>query len=315
MTASVVLFVVLGLVLFGAAAVPSLGQHRFSALRLRAVRSGADGRRALEAVALGLRTVAAGRAHGTRPLPEVYAVIHSEQRLTLRLTEADTHPPAPWTARGAGKEWSAAPEDLRRTGADPDARAHPYSLTVTLGHHRGNRVLADLSLLSGAISLTGDPGDVLRLAQNVITELISGPVGLHAEVVLVASAAGPSVTEGLRARSARLHSAATRDGALAHGAARAPEPASASSASRRHSRARTTGGPATTDSHTRRLFVVTAAQFRDENWSDAPLRGTDALLVLGYVPDAGWTFHVNADGSLHTGRLGLQIDTHNSAAP
>ncbi|KPI28388.1 hypothetical protein OV320_4849 [Actinobacteria bacterium OV320] len=33
--------------------------------------------------------------------------------------------------------------------------------------------------------------------------------------------------------------------------------------------------------------------------------------MLGYVgDDADWDFHVNADGSLDTGRLGLPIDTH-----
>jgi hypothetical protein len=192
---------------------------------------------------------------------------------------------------------------------------HPYSLTVTLGLCGGDWVLVDLSRLSGGISLTGDLADVRCLAQAVITELASGPVGALAEVVLVGSAAAPSVTDGLAVRSARLHTAPTRDAALLCAEDLPPAPASASSASRRTSRLLPGGrGPATAGTDTRRLFVVTAAEFRDGKWAETPLRGTDALLILGHVPDAAWNFHVNTDGSLDTGRLGLRIDTHTAIA-
>ncbi|MFF4731585.1 hypothetical protein ACFY3M_41035 [Streptomyces mirabilis] len=60
---------------------------------------------------------------------------------------------------------------------------------------------------------------------------------------------------------------------------------------------------------------MTAAQFRNERWRDTPLRGTDTILVLGYVPNADWQLQINADGSLDTGRLGLPIDAHTAWLP
>ncbi|MBK3568600.1 hypothetical protein [Streptomyces sp. MBT62] len=59
---------------------------------------------------------------------------------------------------------------------------------VTLGLHKGERTLVDLSRLSGPIALTGDDDDVLRLAQALTSEVVSGPVGTLATVVLVGSA-------------------------------------------------------------------------------------------------------------------------------
>ncbi|MFJ5306722.1 hypothetical protein [Streptomyces sp. NPDC088350] len=306
MIASIALCWVLGLLLFGVALVRR--RRNSSSGQGRSVLSGAD-RKALESVALGLRAVAAGRPHGGRPLPEVYTVVHSGKRLTLRLAEADLEAPAPWTADVSGKEWSVDTASLRRTRNGGGGPTHPYSLTVTLGLHRGERTLVDLSRLSGPIALTGDDNDVLLLAQALIFELISGPVGTLATVVLVGSAATPSVTDGLGARSTRLHTAATRGEALAVGENTSPGGGRGQSALQTLHRGRDREG-ANARTHARRLFVVTAAQYRNERWGDTPLRGTDALLVLGYIPALEWNFQVRPDGSLKTGRLGVLIDTH-----
>ncbi|MDR6975131.1 hypothetical protein J2X68_001815 [Streptomyces sp. 3330] len=307
MIASIVLSVVLLLVALGAAAAWTLRRRGSLPGQVRTARPG-DHRRELEAVAAGLRAVAEGRARDARALPEVHAVIHSGARLTLLLAAADAPATAPWTADLSGKEWWVDAKELTSPGSAGAEAPHPYSLTVTLGRSRGDRVLVDLSRLSGAIVLTGEDNDVLRLAQALITELVSGPVGSLATVVLVGSAATASVTDGLGARSARLRTAVTRDEALAcrdhvpSGSGRrssAPHPSQADSVALVAAR-----------THARRLFVVTAAQYRDENWRDAALHDTDALLVLGYIGDADWNFQVNADGSLDTGRLGLPVDTH-----
>ncbi|WP_043664926.1 hypothetical protein [Streptomyces xylophagus] len=306
MIASIALCVVLGLLLLGA--VLFRRSRNSSSEQGRSVLSGAE-RKVLETVALGLRAVAAGRPDGGRPLPEVYAVVHSGKRLTLRLAEADLHAPTPWTADVSGKEWSVDTANLRRTGNGSGGPTHPYSLTVTLGLHRGERTLVDLSRLSGPIALTGDDNDVLRMAQALISELVSGPVGTLATVVLVGSAATPSVTDGLGARSPRLHTAATRGEALAVGENTSSGGGLSQSALQTLYMGRDRGA-ANARTHARRLFVVTAAQYRNERWGETPLRGTDALLVLGYIPSLEWNFQVKPDGSLNTGRLGVPIDTH-----
>ena len=302
MLASIALCVLLGLLLVGAALI-----RRSRNSPSEQVRSGLSGahRKALETVALGLRAVAVGRAQGGRPLPDLQTVVHSGQRLTLRLAEADTHAPAPWTADVSGKEWSVDTKNLRRTGGAGDALTHPYSLTVTLGLYRGERTLVDLSRLSGPIALTGDDDDVLRLAQALISEVVSGPVGTLATVVLVGSAATPSVTDGLSARSARLHTAASRGEALSVGENQVSGPSARHTLYMGRDRAGVNA-----PKHARRLFVVTAAQYRNERWGETPLRGTDTLLVLGYIPALEWNLRVRADGSLDTGRLGVAIDTH-----
>ncbi|MCX4231383.1 hypothetical protein [Streptomyces ortus] len=291
MTVFLVLFVVLGLVLLGAAAALTRRKLGSSSGQARPAGPGAD-RKVLEAVALGLQALAEGRARDARRLPVVQTVVHSGQRLTARLAQADVAAPSPWTSDVSGKEWSLDPASLRATGTSGGAPTHPYSLTVTLGLHRGDRVLVDLAQLPGPIALTGDDHEVLRLAQALITEVVSGPVGHLATVVLVGSATTPPVTDGLGSRSARLYPAATRKEALAH------------------EDTGTSAGATAGAARTRRLFVVTAAQFRDERWADAPLRETDALLVLGWITDAEWQIGVHTDGSLDTGRLGVLVDTH-----
>ncbi|MFD6288476.1 hypothetical protein [Streptomyces sp. NPDC060205] len=291
MIVSLVLFAVLGLVLLAAAVALVRRNRGASSGQARTAGPGAD-RKVLETVALGLQALAEGRVRDARRLPEVQSVVHSGQRLSVRLAQADAAAPAPWTSDVSGKEWSLDPASLRAAGTAGGGPTHPYSLTVTLGLHRGDRVLVDLAQLPGPIALTGDDHEVLSLAQAVITEVVAGPVGHLATVVLVGSATTPPVTDGLGARSARLYPAATRKEALAHREAPADKDSG-----------RSVGA-------SRRLFVVTAAQFRDERWADAPLRETDALLVLGWITDAEWHIAVNTDGSLDTGRLGVLVDTH-----
>ncbi|WP_405976203.1 hypothetical protein OG496_53160 [Streptomyces sp. NBC_00988] len=307
MIASIALCVGLGLLLLLGVALIRRRRNSTSA-QGRSALSGAS-RRALETVALGLRAVAAGRPQSGRPLPDIHVVVHSGQRLTLRLAEADDDAPAPWTADVSGKEWSVDTARLRRGGSAGDGPTHPYSLTVTLGLHRGERMLVDLARLSGPIALTGDDNDVLLLAQALISEVVSGPVGTLATVVLVGSAATPSVTDGLGARSARLHTAASRGEALAVGENKLPGQRGGPSSLQTLHMGRDRGA-ANSRTHARRLFVVTAAQYRNERWGDTPLRGTDALLVLGYIPALEWNLQVKPDGALLTGRLGVPVDTH-----
>ncbi|KAA0927037.1 hypothetical protein [Streptomyces apricus] len=303
-----VLFVVLGLALLGAAVVLTRRRRGPSAApAARTAGPGAD-RKVLDTVALGLQAVAEGRARSGRPLPDLHTVVHSGRRMTLQLAQADTAAPSPWTSDVSGKEWLLDPENLRRTGTGTgtggDGPAHPYSLTVTLGLHRGDRVLVDLAQLPGTIALTGDDMEVLRLAQALISEIVSGPVGRLATVVLVGSATTPSVTDGVVTRSPRLRTAATREEALTHDENDKSDRNDGNGAMDRGKNADAAG------TYGRRLFVVTAAQFRDERWADAPLRATDVLLVLGYITDAVWHLAVNTDGSLDTGRLGVPVDTH-----
>ncbi|MET7711854.1 hypothetical protein [Streptomyces sp. NPDC005407] len=314
MISSVALAVVLGLALIGAIAALVFTEVRSrSGVPPRPAPAAVTGRDALNVIDLGLRSLAAECMRAGRALPDVYAVVLSGDRLTLRLSGADPEAPPPWTTDDSGEEWSAGPAQLGGTdlGVASDA-AHPYALTVTIGLDRSDRVMVELSRASAAISVTGDGGDVRKLVRALVAELITGPVGRHAEVTLVGSAATAEMTLGLGLQSTRLHTVATLREALAQESADARASAASGAASPVTQVFRLIEGssPVIVQGRAPRLFVLDAAQFRDEKEAMTHLNATDALLVLGDVPDYGWRFRIGDDGSLDTGPLGLRVGVH-----
>ncbi|MFJ3233686.1 hypothetical protein [Streptomyces sp. NPDC086787] len=271
------------------------------------------GREALDAIDRGLRNLAVECVRAERTLPDVYAVTYSGERLTLRLAGSDSIAPAPWNVNDQGEEWWAEPERLNDTGRGDSADAvHPYALTVTVGLEGGERVLVDLSRAAAAISVTGSDGDVRQLVRAMVAELITGPVGRDAEVTLVGSAAHDStaITSGLQ--STRLHTAATLREALgrAEGASQASAEFLAAAPVTQVYRLIQGRNPGALRDRAPRLFVMAAAQYREERESVSHLAPADALLVLGDAPDSGWCFRIAADGSLDTASLGLRVGRH-----
>ncbi|MGW2562714.1 hypothetical protein ACWCXB_26400 [Streptomyces sp. NPDC001514] len=316
MNVSVVLAVLLGLALLGAVAalVVTERKPRTAAEPARPPRADVTGREALDIIDVGLRSLAAQCALTSRPMPDVYAVVYSGDRLTLRLAGADRVAPGPWSTDESGEEWMVDSEQLHGAGLGAGlAPEQPYSLAVTIGLDKADRVLIDLSRASTAIALVGGDDDVRRLVRSFISELITGPVGRRAEVTLVGSAATADVTTGLGLQSARLRTAATLDEALAWGADATRTPAGSRPASEEVTqvfRLIEGSSPVGVQGRAPRLFVLDAAQFPEEKHAMGGLYATDALLVLGDAPDSGWRFQVRADGSLDTGPLGLRVSPH-----
>ncbi|MFI1397986.1 hypothetical protein [Streptomyces sp. NPDC020681] len=313
MISSVTLAVVLGLALIGAIAALVFTEVRSrSGAPPRPAPASVTGRDALNVIDLGLRSVAAECVRAGRALPDVYAVVLSADRLTLRLSGADPDAPPPWTTDDSGEEWSAGPTQLDGTDLGGTAEvADPYALTVTIGLDRNDRVMVELSRASAAISVTGDGRDVRKLVRALVAELVTGPVGRHAEVTLVGSAAA-EMTLGLGLQSTRLHTVATLREALAQDSADARASAASGPASPVTQVFRLIEGSSAVIVQGRapRLFVLDAAQFRDEKEAMTHLNATDALIVLGDVPDSGWRFRIGDDGSLDTGPLGLRVGVH-----
>ncbi|MFE5819990.1 hypothetical protein ACFQ6S_42140 [Streptomyces sp. NPDC056479] len=317
MTTSVVLACVLGAALLGAVAALVLEQRKPPSARRPPAGPAVTGREALESVDRGLRTLAAGCARTGHKPPDVYAAICSEDRLVLRLARFDTQAPAPWESDDAGEEWSVARKEL--TDGDPGTTAtHPYSLTVTLGLHEEQRVLADLARASAPIALTGAQEDTRQLARAFVAELLTGPLTSRAEVTLVGSAATSALADSLGIRSARLHTAATLNEALSErpagtepdtpttfAAAPAPAAEGVTDVFRLIEGSAWHGG----EHHTPCLFVMDAAQYADERRPSA-FHHADAVLLLGDAPEAAWRLAVGPDGKLETGSLGMAIDTH-----
>lgn len=224
-----VLAVVLGLALIGAVAALIVTERRPRPPKPVAASVAVVGREALDVVNAGLRRLTGECLRSGRSLPDLYAVVYSEERLALLLAGAEEAAPAPWTVEADGERWTISPEDLHRPGPEGEP-ALPYALTVTVGLDGPDRVLVDLSRATGPVSVTGPDEEVRSLVRAVVTEALAGPVGALAEVTLVGSLADGRLLSGDEPRNSRLHNAASLEEAFATVAASAasgaPEPGS-----------------------------------------------------------------------------------------
>ena len=184
-----VLAVVLGLALIGAVAALVVTERRPRPPRPASASAAVMGREALDVVDAGLRRLTGECVRSGRSLPDLYAVVYSEERLGLLLAGAEAAAPAPWTAEADGERWTISPDNLHRPGPEGEP-ALPYALTVTVGLDGADRVLVDLSRAAGPVSVAGPAEEVRSLARAVVTETLSSPVGALAEVTLVGSLAG-----------------------------------------------------------------------------------------------------------------------------
>jgi hypothetical protein len=316
-----VLAVVLGLALTAAVAALIVTERRPRPPKPAVASDAVAGREALDVVDAGLRRLTGECLRSGRPLPDLYAVAYSEERLALLLAGPEETAPAPWTAEADGERWTVSPDALHRPGPEGEP-ALPYALTVTVGLDGADRVLVDLSRAAGPVSVAGPDEEVRSLARAVVTEALTSPVGALAEVTLVGSLAGDGLLNGDGPRTSRLHSAASLEEAFAaadaagsadsadaagsgqgeYGAAQAANVTQIFRMVEGSSRIAVRG-------EAPHLFVVDASQLPRREGALAALRKGDALLVIGGAP-TGWRWRTDTDGSLDTGPLGLTVDRH-----
>ncbi|MFG2140384.1 hypothetical protein [Streptomyces sp. NPDC048650] len=304
-----VLAAVLGLALIGAVAALIVTERRPRPPKPATASAAVVGREALDVVNAGLRRLTGECLRSGRSLPDLYAVVYSEERLALLLAGAEETAPAPWTAEADGERWTVSPDDLHRPGPEGEP-ALPYALTVTVGLDGADRVLVDLSRAAGPISVAGPDEQVRSLARAVVSEALSSPVGALAEVTLVGSLAGDGLVAGDMPRTSRLHTAASLEEAFARAAsAGSGQPEPGSSDVTQIFRLIEGSSRIAVQGEAPHLFLVDASQLPRREGALDGLRRGDALLVLGDAP-AGWRWRAGADGSLDTGPLGLAVTRH-----
>ena len=319
-----VLAVVLGLALIAAVAALIVTERRPRPPKPAVASDAVAGREALDVVDAGLRRLTGECLRSGRPLPDLYAVAYSEERLALLLAGPEETAPAPWTAESDGERWTVSPDALHRPGPEGEP-ALPYALTVTVGLDGADRVLVDLSRAAGPVSVAGPDEEVRSLARAVVTEALTSPVGALAEVTLVGSLAGDGLLRGDGPRTSRLHSAASLEEAFAAADAAGSTGSAGSAASAGSSRGEYADAEAANVTQIFRmvegssriavpgeaphLFVVDASQLPRREGALAGLRKGDALLVIGGAP-TGWRWRTDTDGSLDTGPLGLTFGRH-----
>ncbi|MFD7298884.1 hypothetical protein ACFV9W_36865 [Streptomyces sp. NPDC059897] len=307
-----VLAAVLGLALIAAVVALIVTERKPRPPKPVAASAAVTSRGALEVVNAGLLRLTGECLRSGRSLPDLYAVVYSEERLGLLLAGAGDEgakAPAPWTVEQDGERWSISTDDLHRPGPEGEP-AVPYALTVTVGLDGPERVLVDLSRASGPVSVTGPDAEVRALARALVIEAIAGPVGSLAQVTLIGSLGDGRLLSGDETRSSRLHHAASLEEAFATAASAnsgAPRPGSADVT--QVFRLIEGSSRLAVQGEVPHLFVVEASQLPRQEGVLAGLRRTDALLVLGEAP-TGWRWKAGADGTLDTGPLGLDITRH-----
>jgi len=113
-------------------------------------------------------------------LPDVIGAVLGST-ITLLLTEPAT-PSSPFTAGPAATQWVLDPDDTVEHDTDVPA---PFPTLVTIGHNTGGElVLIDLER-AGAMTLTGQPNDVIDVLSAMAIELAGSRLADHLEVTVV----------------------------------------------------------------------------------------------------------------------------------
>ncbi|WP_306320494.1 MULTISPECIES: hypothetical protein [unclassified Streptomyces] len=304
-----VLAAVLGLALIAAVVTLIVTERKPRPPKPVAASAAVTSRGALEVVNAGLRRLTGECVRSGRSLPDLYAVVYSEDRLGLLLAGASDEAPAPWTSEADGERWTISTDDLHKPGPEGEP-ALPYALTVTVGLDGPDRVLVDLSRAAGPVSVTGPDDEVRTLVRALVIEAIAGPVGSLAQVTLVGSLGDGRLLSGDETRSSRLHHAASLEEAFATAkSANAGVPEAGSADVTQVFRLIEGSSRIAVQGEVPHLFVVDASQLPRREGALAGMRRGDALLVLGEAP-TGWRWKAGADGTLDTGPLGLEINRH-----
>ncbi|WP_231335277.1 bacterial transcriptional activator domain-containing protein [Actinomadura graeca] len=282
----------------------------------RALRIGADDD-AARLLDLGLRHLSKSMAAGGRALPTVYGVHLGRESLDLWIAPADRNPPAPWQAFDDGQVWRLHADALDGIEAsDPslgtgDVLA-PYPGLVSIGTNDNGRILVDLEAAHGLIALRG-PEDTRRAALAAVAlELATNRWSDHMRITLVGF--GAEFGEGLAEIAPdRIRSVPALQDALPELEGRSEEVRQALAASGVDSvltgRCRGVFGEAWMPHY---LIMADRPSEREADRLVALARtGTRmaaGYLVAGEVQGATWTWDVDAEGRLHAGVLGFQVD-------
>jgi len=275
-----------------------------AAMAEAALRLGADDP-AVQLLDTSLRQLSAGLArHGKTP-PTVFAAHLGGEHLDLWIAPSDPEPPAPWQAVDGGQVWRlpvAAAASLDGAGA-----LAPYPGLVSLGMNDTGRIMVDLEVAHGLISLRG-PADTVRSALAALAvELVTNRWSDRMRVTLVGFGEGldliapdrvvlagtlEEALPELERRGAELDdqlsawgidSVLTGRSVMNNADAWAPH--------------YLIMGVPPTPEQAERLLAVARTRHRTAL----------GLVVAGDVPGASWTWDVTAEGRLQAGVLGFDV--------
>lgn len=259
---------------------------------------------------LSLRSLSLSLADLGRPLPSVYAARLHDGQLQLLLAPADQDAPAPWEAASAGTSWRLPPAAAAPAISSPrlqDVLA-PYPGLVSLGCDAGGRVLVDLEAAGGLVALRGPAAMTRAVLAAVAAELATNRWSDHMRVTLVGFGAELSVLA-----PERLRSVASVADVLPELEAQAEEVGRALAASGVDSVLTGRLHGVSGDAWMPHYLLVAAPPTPDQVSRLARLARTGQRSALGVIvaadlPEASWSWEVDAAGRLRVPLLGLDVE-------
>lgn len=259
---------------------------------------------------LALRALSLSLADLGRPLPSVYAARLHEGGLELLLSPADRDAPPPWQAGPTGATWRLPPTAVVAAISNPrlsDVLA-PYPGLVSLGSDAGGRVLVDLEAAGGLVALRGPAASARALLASVAAELATNRWSDHMRVTLVGFGAELCVLA-----PERLRSVASVADVLAELETRAEEVARALAAAGIDTVLTGRLHGLSGDAWMPHYLLVAAAPTPDEVRRLARLARSGQRSALGFIvaadlPEASWSWEVDAAGRLRVPLLGLDVE-------
>ena len=275
-----------------------------------ALRLGADDP-AVRMLDTGLRYLSQQLATRDKTPPTVFAAHLGQENLDLWITPPDAGPPQPWQAVDGGQVWRlpfAAIAGLDPADGGPGRALAPYPGLVSLGTNETGRILVDLEVANGLIAVRG-PRQVVQAAMSALaTELVTNRWSDQMQVTLVGFGEGLNDLCPERVRVVR-----TLDEALPDLERRAAEVRDAMAAAgidsvlTGRSRSGDAGlwvphylimGVPPTQAQAERLLALARSRYRT----------AAGYVIAGDVRGATWTWDLSADGRLHAGVLGFDLE-------
>ncbi len=276
----------------------------------KALRLGADDP-AVRMLDTGLRYLSQQLAARDKTPPTVFAAHLGQENLDLWIAPPDQDPPRPWQAADGGQVWRlpfAAIAGLDPADGGPGRALAPYPGLVSLGTNDTGRILVDLEVANGLIAVRG-PRQVVQAALSALAvELVTNRWSDQMQVTLVGFGEGLNDISSERVRVVR-----TLDEALPDLERRAAEVRDAMAAAgidsvlTGRSRSGDAGlwaphylimGVPPTQAQAERLLALARSRYRM----------AAGYVIAGDVRGATWTWDLSAEGRLHAGVLGFDLE-------
>jgi hypothetical protein len=269
----------------------------------QALRMGADDP-AVQVLDAGLRHLAQTLAAAGRIPPTVYAAHLGKENLDLWVAPPDPNPPFPWTSADEGQVWRLPV--TKAAVLDTSGAPAPYPGLVSIGTDETGRVMADLEVANGLISVRGPEPVVQAALAALAVELVTNRWSDRMQVTLIGF--GDELT--LLAPE-RVRAVPSVDDVLPELERRAAEMEQALAVSGFDSvlTGRSAGNADTWAPHYLIMGVAPTQEQADRLLTLARSRHRMAAgyVVAGDVRGATWTWDITDDGRLRAGVLGFDL--------